>query len=97
MSTKQDRNLVITPICLKALRGTSLGKGELAVLWYLASTLPSMGDVVSHATLGKELSINAGNTSKFVRHLREIGFIMRGSKVGVSYHYKLNPAFFRIL
>ena len=72
-------------------------KRENIILWHLVQTLPIVGDVVSNAELGRELSIDRGDIARVMKRLRELGFLMRGAKVGVSYHYKLNPAFFRII
>lgn len=95
MNSKQERNIVLTALCLRALAG--LEKQESIVLWHLALTLPSAGEVVSNAGLGRELVIHVVSIARILKRLRELGFLMRGAKVGVSYHYKLNPAFFRII
>lgn len=92
---KQERNIVLTTSCLQAL--SRLEKQESAVLWHLALMLPIVGEVVSNAGLGRELSIDISDITRVMKHLRELGFLMRGAKIGVSYHYKLNPAFFRII
>lgn len=72
-------------------------KQESTVLWHLALTLPIVGEVVSNAGLGRELLIDVASITRILKRLRELGFLMRGAKVGVSYHYKFNPAFFRII
>ena len=74
-----------------------IGKTGKYCLWHLAQTLPIVGDVVSNAELGRELSIDRGDITRVMKRLRELGLLMRGAKVGVSYHYKFNPAFFRII
>lgn len=95
MNSKQERNIVLTTSCLRALAG--LEKQESFVLWHLALTLPIAGEVVSNAGLGRELSIHVVSITQILKRLRELGFLMRGAKVGVSYHYKFNPVFFRII
>lgn len=95
MNSKQERNVVLTTLCLRALAG--LEKQESTVLWHLALTLPIVGEVVSNAGLGRELLIDVASITRILKRLRELGFLMRGAKVGVSYHYKFNPAFFRII
>lgn len=95
MNSKQERNVVLTTLCLRALAG--LEKQESNVLWHLALTLPIVGEVVSNAGLGRELLIDVASITRILKRLRELGFLMRGAKVGVSYHYKFNPAFFRII
>ena len=97
MGSKQDRNLVLTTVCLRTLRVTTLKRQESLALWHLASMLPVTGEVISNAGLGQELSIDVADITRAMKRLRELGFLMRGPKVGVSYHYKLNPAFFRII
>lgn len=95
MNVKHERNIVLTTSCLRAL--VNLEKRESTVLWHLALTLPIVGEVVSNAELGRILSIDRGDIARVMKRLREFGFLMRGAKVGVSYHYKFNPAFFRII
>lgn len=95
MTVKRERNIVLTTLCLRAL--VELEKRESNVLWHLAQTLPVVGEIVTNADLGREFSMDVSNIAKVMKRLRELGFLMRGAKVGVSYHYKLNPAFFRII
>lgn len=95
MNVKKERNIVLTTSCLRAL--ARLEKQESTVLWHLALTLPIVGKVVSNAGLGRELLIDVASITRIMKRLREFGFLMRGAKVGVSYHYKFNPAFFRII
>lgn len=97
MSEKKDRNLVLTTICLRVLRTTSLTATESRILWHLASTLSVAGEIVSISLIGKEVLIDAANVNRVIKHLCELGFLMRGPKLGVSYHYKLNPAYFKII
>lgn len=97
MSLKQDRNLVLTTICLRALRTNSLTGRESLTLWYLASTLSVAGEIVSNSEVGQELLIDVSDIARVMKRLCELGFLMRGPKVGVSYHYKLNPAYFKII
>lgn len=95
MNIKQERNIVLTASCVRAL--ARLEKQESAILWHLALTLPIVGEVISNAGLGRELLIDVASITRIMKRLREHGFLMRGAKVGVSYHYKFNPAFFRII
>lgn len=95
MTVKRERNIVLTTPCLRVL--VELEKRESIVLWHLTQTLPVVGEIVSNADLGREFSMDVSNIAKVMKRLRELGFLMRGAKVGVSYHYKLNPAFFRII
>ncbi|MDE2311375.1 MAG: winged helix DNA-binding protein [Betaproteobacteria bacterium] len=97
MSRNRDRNIVLTTLCLHALRTIQLNKPENLVLWNLATNLAPAGDVISNAELGRELSVDTAHITRAMKRLCELGFLMRGPKVGVSYHYKLNPAYFRII
>lgn len=93
----QDRNVVLTSGGLKALSQNPLSKVEGIVLWHLVVSLPVAGDVVSKAALDPLLSVTQHQINRAMKRLCELGFLTRGPKIGVSYHYKLNPAFFRIL
>lgn len=97
MSASPDRTIVLTSLALRTLKTTILKPTENLILWHLVATLPPMGDAVSNVQLGRELSIISQHITPIMRRLCELGFLMRGPKVGLSYHYKLNPAFFRIL
>ncbi|NOT20416.1 MAG: hypothetical protein HOP24_09130 [Sideroxydans sp.] len=89
--------MIITASGIKLLQAKFLKQTEHLVLWHLVASLPVTGDVVSHAALGLELAIAPSHISASVKHLRELGFLARGEKIGHSYYYKLNPAFFRII
>lgn len=91
------RSLIITEAGLIALQRAPLSKVEGAVLWRLVEQLPPTGDVVSKAQLEIALSVTQVHLNRTVKRLCEVGILMRGPKIGVSYHYKINPAFFRIL
>ncbi len=97
MSANRERTVVLTANALRVLKNTLLKQPESLALWYLVSALPPMGSVVSNVDLGKELTIKANHISTAMKRLCELGYLMRGPKVGLSYHYKLNPSFFRIL
>lgn len=90
-----ERITLLTNACLLAL--PKLKPQEHCVLWRLVLTLPTIGEIISHAELGRELSITPPDITRVMKRLRELGLLCRGAKVGVSYHYKLNPAFFRFI
>ena len=92
-----SRNVVITSVGLHALQDHAMTRVNNQVLWYLVNTLPPAGEVVSKAELEGRLSITRAQLSNTIKYLCQIGFLMRGGRFGLSYHYKLNPAFFRIL
>jgi DNA-binding MarR family transcriptional regulator len=91
------RNIVLTQQALATLNHKPLSTAEHRVLWHLAATLPITGDSVSKADLEDALSITQVHLNVVVKRLCEEGFLMRGAKMGRSYHYKLNPAFIRII
>lgn len=97
MAKVQDRNIVLTAAGLKVLAQTPLSKVEGVVLWHLVASLPVTGDIVSKAELNTLLSLSEPQVNRAMKRLCELGLLMRGPKVGVSYHYKLNPAFIRVL
>lgn len=92
-----DRSVVLTAAGLKVLAQSPLSKSEAIVLWHLVASLPVTGDVVSKAELNSVLSLTQQHLNRAMKRLCELGLLMRGPKVGVSHHYKLNPAFIRIL
>jgi hypothetical protein len=97
MANRQDRSVVMTAGGLQALRKGPLDKVEGIVLWHLVATLPAFGDVISQAQLASDLAITVVHINNVMKRLCSQGFVMRGAKVGRSYHYKLNPAFFIII
>jgi DNA-binding MarR family transcriptional regulator len=92
-----ERNLVVTAGGLKALTLHPLSKVEGQALWHLAGNLPVTGSIVSQTQLAATLSATPMHISRAIKRLCELGLLTRGPRVGHSYHYKLNPAFFRIL
>lgn len=93
--SRSDRTIVLTASGIAAFRHHPLSRLENLVLWYFIETIPPAGDVISHKGLEEKLS--ATHLGVVMKRLAEIGFIIRGVRVGISYHYKLNPAFFRII
>lgn len=93
----KERTILLSDFGLKALRKHPLTKVESIALWHLVSTIPVAGEAVSHADLGQTLKIPPGNISKTMKYFCEIGFLVRGPKLGKNYHYKINPLYFRIL
>ncbi|MDA8172205.1 MAG: hypothetical protein M0Z48_10325 [Nitrospiraceae bacterium] len=92
-----ERTILITAAGLKALRKSSLTKVENIVFWYLIESIPLAGNLISHVDLGEKVSVNNVRIGRIMKRFCEIGFLIRGVKMGLNYHYKLNPAFFRIL
>ncbi|WP_367646222.1 winged helix DNA-binding protein [Azonexus fungiphilus] len=97
MEKPLGRNIVLTAAGLKVLTQSPLSKSEAIVLWHLVASLPVTGNVVSKAHLHSVLSLTQQHLNRAMKRLCELGLLMRGPKVGVSHHYKLNPAFIRML
>lgn len=97
MQKAVERNVVILTSGLNALVRHPLSRAESQVLWHLASVLPIPGATVSMAELAVTFKLTPVHTTRAMKKLCEIGVLLRGPKTGVSYHYKLNPAFFRVL
>ncbi len=93
----KERTVLITSAGLHALRRNPLTKAETIVLWHLVETLPEAGDKVSHVDLGREVAVHQIRVGITMKRFCEIGLLTRGPRMGLNYHYKLNPAFFRIL
>ena len=92
-----ERNVVVTAQGLNTLTNSPLTKHEGAVFWHLAATLPVSGKTVSQVLLASELAISPVHASNAIKRLCVLGLLMRGPKVGLSFHYKLNPALLRVL
>lgn len=97
MASEHNRNVVVAPGGLQTLARTPLSKVEGMILWHLAIALPVSGDVVSQTKLASDLAIALRQVNHAMKRLCTLGFLMRGPKVGLSYHYKLNPAYLRII
>lgn len=90
-------NLIILEQGLKALRQHPLSVLEGQVFWHLTQILPITGDVIITSNLSSDLKLSYIRVNLGIKKLRETGFIVRGVKLRRSYHYKLNPTFFRFL
>jgi len=93
----KERTVLITSQGLSSLTRNVLTKGESYVLWHLVAKLPLSGAVLSHVDLGKELSISNVKLGGVLKHLCEAGFLVRGVRIKMNYHYELNPLYFRII
>jgi hypothetical protein len=79
---------------LAKLAKHDLSHRELRVLLLLMSKLDFENFIhVSQAEVAKELSLDAGNVSKCVKRLIEVGIIIKGPKVGRASTYRLSPDF----
>jgi len=95
--TNQPRSIMITERGLDAFSRHLLSKVDSLVLWHIVKTLPIDGAVVSKADMGKELKTSRVQLTNVIKRFCETGFLVRGPRVGVSYHYRINPAFIKIL
>lgn len=94
---KDDRSVILTQLALAAFAKMPLSEAEHQVLWHLVSTLPVSGDAVSITGLESELGITRIYLHSVMQQLCKCGFLMRGPRIGRSYHYKLNPVFLRVI
>jgi DNA-binding MarR family transcriptional regulator len=92
-----NNSVILTDTAIRAFLNKPLSKAESIALWWLVANLPPAGDVMSLASLAETLKVPRARMSQTVKRLCEIGFLVRGVKLGISYHYKLNPVFVRIL
>lgn len=97
MTPRKERSFIVTDSGLRSLLRYRMTKVETTVLWHLVASLPPGGDTVSKAVLAEQLSITRVQATLTVKRLCELGFLMRGPRLGLSYHYKVNPALFRFL
>lgn len=91
------RTIVLTEMALRSLQQSPLSKAEGAILWHLVDSLPVTGDAVSKSQFEHSLSVGPAQANRVMKRLCELGFLMRGQKIGVSYHYKLNPSFIKVI
>lgn len=98
VSNSKTRAIVVTNAAIAALaRPPGLHAAPSLMLWHFARELPIGGAHVNMSALASELGISTVHASKSIRTLLEAGFIVRGPKDGMHYHYSLNPAYFHLL
>lgn len=97
MPTSRNRSVVITPGGLRALIATPMSKIEHGVLWTIAGYLPGTGSPLSQSELAEQLGASTAHVNKVVKRLTSAGFLLRGERTGLSFHFRLNPAFLYIL
>jgi len=88
---------MVTPAGLLALQTHLLTKVQSQILWHLVANLVLGGDVIVNSLVAEELSLTRKQVNSALKRFEECGFLMRGAKLTRSYHYKLNPALFRIV
>jgi DNA-binding MarR family transcriptional regulator len=92
-----ERTVLLTSAALRLLSRRPTTKVEHTILWYLVMHLPPSGEVLSLRALSAQLHVADSNVNVAMRALCERGFLLRGPKSGRSWHYRLNPAQFRII
>lgn len=92
-----SRSVVLTSAGISTLRLHPLTKVQHIILWHLVETLPPAGEVLSVTNLGETLAIGRVQALRAMKTLLAARFILRGPRMGVPYHYRLNPALFRVL
>lgn len=92
-----ERTVLLTSAALRLLSRRPTTKVEHTILWHLVMHLPPSGEVLSLRALSTQLRIADSNVNVAMRTLCERGFLLRGAKIGRSWHYRLNPAQFRII
>ncbi len=92
---KTDRSFIVTNQGAMALLRHPMTMMQSKVFWHLIITLPPSGEIVSKADLEAKLGITRPRITLTMKQFCEKGFLLRGVKVGLSYHYKVNPAFIR--
>ena len=90
-------SVFLTDVAVNTFMKSPLSKAESMALWWLVSSLPPSGMPVSNVELGETLKISRTRISQSMKRLSELGFIVRGLLMSGNYHYKLNPAFIRVL
>ena len=92
-----ERSVALSSAALARLRQRVPSKYEHVVLWHLAHSLPPGGAVVVISDRAAEVGIAPPNFNVALRELCKAGFLLRGAKLGRSWHYRLNPALVRII
>lgn len=92
-----NNSVILTDTAIRAFLNKPLTKAESIALWWFVANLPAAGNVISLASLAETLKVPRERLSPTIKRLCEIGFLVRSAKIGLSYHYKLNPVFIRIL
>jgi len=88
---------ILTDSAIKTLMEKPLSKAEGATLWWLVAKMPPAGEVISLAEVAETLKVPKSRMTLTIKHLCEIGFLVRGPKSGLSYHFKINPVFIRVI
>lgn len=96
MVSETNHGVIVTSAGLKALNDKPMSKAEHSALWELAVSLPPSGAVVSRSDIASRIFASTAHVNKAIKTLCRHGFLLRGQKEGVSYHYRLNPAYLRL-
>jgi DNA-binding MarR family transcriptional regulator len=89
-----EKTLLIFPMGLDALMSAPLAKSESVVLWWLAKNMPPAGAVLTQAMIAAGCGTTPFAVARTLKILIQAGYIRRLSKLGTSYHYRLNTTWF---
>jgi DNA-binding MarR family transcriptional regulator len=90
----QGHSLLITPAGQDALLTKPMSKTDYRVLWWLARNLPAGGSVTTLSAIAEGCCLVPSVVKRTLNVLIKGGFVRRVSKVGISYHYRLNTNWF---
>jgi len=90
-------NLIIFKLGLNAFKQHPLTLVEGQIFWHLTETLPASGEVIITSDLSASLKLSYVGVNLAMKKLTKTGFLIRGIKIGRSYHYKINQAYFRMM
>lgn len=89
-----EKTLLVLPKGQDALLAKPLSKNDYRVLWWMVKNLPAAGAVVTHQVIADGCGLVFSVVARTIDKLVKGGFIRRISKVGISYHYRLNNNWF---
>lgn len=89
-----EKTLLVSPKGQDALLAKPLSKTDYRVLWWMVKNLPAAGAVVTHQVIADGCGLVLSVVSRTINRLVIDGFVRRISKVGISYHYRLNMNWF---
>ena len=89
--------LLLTPQCVRILAQGNLSVAQQKILWAVAERLHDKVEVLSLTEVAQNVRLARETVVNGMRALLRVGLIVRGARVGLSYQYKLNPAYLRPL
>lgn len=89
-----EKTLLILPKGQDALLAKPISKTDYRVLWWMVKNLPAAGAVVTIQVVADGCGLALPVAARTINKLIIDGFVRRISKVGISYHYRLNTNWF---